>query len=216
MTPPPSARPTKVYTAFPKGIQYNVSYESLYVDFKCHQIYYGSYEYALSSSFFRSISQYAYDRPYVFVGAAHRTNIILGAFALISDIKKATPLNTPYLSNGVYWYNTSGYSFGFLDSTDLNQNPYDIGTSSPESRLSWTFDQDGGGGRAGSIMDSSVYSLGRVIYACPEISTFSSSGPPSTTPSGRSAKPSGPSTKPVASPTAPSPATPYPVRDSHD
>ena len=79
-------------------------------------------------------------------------------------------MNTPNLSNGVYWYFTPGKSFGFLRDTELIQEPtVDIGTENADSRLSWNLDNGIGGDRAGlysNLKYESVYR--KLIYNCVE------------------------------------------------
>ena len=91
----------------------------------------------------------------------------LGAFALASDVQQITALNTPHLSNGVYWYFTPGKSFGFLGDTDLHQEPAgDTGTTNIEARLSWNLDNGNSGYRAGIYTESNKKLL-KLIYNCP-------------------------------------------------
>ena len=91
----------------------------------------------------------------------------LGAFALASDVQQITALNTPHLSNGVYWYFTPRKSFGFLKDTDLHQEPTgDIGTTNFDHRLSWNVDNGRNGYRAGMYITSGE-SLRKRIYNCP-------------------------------------------------
>ena len=91
----------------------------------------------------------------------------LGAFALASEVHQTTALNTPHLSNGVYWYFTPGKSFGFLSDTDLHQEPTgDTGTTNIEARLSWNLDNGYGGYRAGADTEFN-YNLYKFIYNCP-------------------------------------------------
>ena len=72
------------------------------------------------------------------------------------------------MSNGVYWYFTYGKSFGFLGDTNLQQNSADIGTTNPDSRLSWHLDLIDGGWRAGAntgLNNDAVWQ--KVIWSCP-------------------------------------------------
>ena len=91
----------------------------------------------------------------------------LGAFALASEVHQTTALNTPHLSNGVYWYFTPGKSFGFLGDTDLHQEPAgDTGTTKIEARLSWNLDGHSGY-RAGIYTEYNRKKLIKFIYNCP-------------------------------------------------
>ena len=108
--------------------------------------------------------------PVLFVGAMKgwwwfwQTKIMyLGAFALASEVHQTTVLNTPHLSNGVYWYFTPGKSFGFLADMDLQQEPTaDMSNTNAESRLSWNLDNGRSGRRTGEHTG-----LKKFIYNCP-------------------------------------------------
>lgn len=113
--------------------------------------------------------------PYLFVGARRTSNstFLIGAFGLATDVMLETPYDHPHLSNGVYWYKTHYYSFGFLGNTDLRQAPSDFAWRDQKSRLSWNLDRNfygGGGFRAGSIRDLD-FSLDykKAIFSCPLI-----------------------------------------------
>ena len=114
--------------------------------------------------------------PVLFVGAQRyhgwwsweTKTMYLGAFALASEVHQTTALNTPHLSNGVYWYFTPGKSFGFLGDTDLHQEPTgDTGTTNIEARLSWNLDNGYGGYRAGDYTQGDLESVNKLIYNCP-------------------------------------------------
>ena len=104
--------------------------------------------------------------PVLFVGAMVRWwwpsdayRMRLGAFALASEVHQTTVLNTPHLSNGVYWYFTPGKSFGFLADMDLQQEPTaDTGTTNADVRLSWNLDNGHGG---------CLLYFRKIIYNCP-------------------------------------------------
>jgi hypothetical protein len=114
---------------------------------------------------------------YLFVAArlGFETFFELGAFALASDIKTQTALNTPHLANGVYWYFTPGYSFGFLNGTDLLQNQADVSTSNGAARLSWHLDLNMGGNRVGNqiSMDYNTRYY-KSIFSCPSSDSLAS------------------------------------------
>lgn len=65
-----------------------------------------------------------------------------------------TTLNLPYNDNGVFWYYTQGYSFGFSDTSNINQDFVDIQDPTNELRLSWNIDNTLGGSRAGAYSTS--------------------------------------------------------------
>ena len=114
--------------------------------------------------------------PVLFVGTqqAYKSSnywsigFYLGAFAVVEEVQKTTVLNTPHESNGVYWYFTPGKSFGFLKDDTLQQAAADIGTTNPESRLSWNLGKYGGYRAGANIELSDSIGLWRkVIYNCP-------------------------------------------------
>lgn len=111
--------------------------------------------------------------PYLFVGARiilNPTVFAIGAYGAASEVQQPTQLNTPHLSDGVYWYLTGGYSFGFADEDIgefINQAPADITSVGGRSRLSWVLDQNIGGYRAGSAvgLDNEIF-FRKQIYNC--------------------------------------------------
>ena len=145
-TPVPTFSPTN--SAIPYGIQYNSVTVSDLMARGCSVCYKDTYAGHTTSNDISSCAG-----PVLFVGAHHFYNwyssIYLGAFGLASEVQRKTALNTPHLSNGVYWYFTYGQSFGFLGDTNLQQYSADIGSSNPPSRLSWYLDLGVGGYRAG-------------------------------------------------------------------
>ena len=113
--------------------------------------------------------------PVLFVGAKYgwSSTLNLGAYGLASEVQTVTALNTPHLSNGVYWYFVPGQSFGFLKDNTLQQASADIGTTNPDSRLSWHLDVNGGGVSVGGYRAGSYNQLNhdtnwqKIIYNCP-------------------------------------------------
>ena len=69
------------------------------------------------------------------------------------SITQQTTLKMPKLYNGVYWYFTPNYSFGFSDTSTINQNVADSYNASNNLRLSWHMDQTCGGYRLGKIVN---------------------------------------------------------------
>ena len=114
--------------------------------------------------------------PYLFVGVRQEgTDIFhIGAFGNATEVTRVTSHNLPNLSNGVYWYLTPGYSFGFLNSTDLQQAPIDAGTTGSEFRMSWSLSPTDRqeGYRVGSLVlngsKSSLQKFSRTIFNCPK------------------------------------------------
>ena len=113
--------------------------------------------------------------PVLFVGVKYgwTAKLNLGAYGLASEVQTRTALNTPHLSNGVYWYFLPGQSFGFLKDNTLQQASADIGTTNPDSRLSWHLDVNGGGVSVGGYRAGSYVQLNhdttflKIIYNCP-------------------------------------------------
>ena len=160
--------------AIPHGIQdYSVTEDDL-ESRQCSLCYKASY---FDQTFSNDILSCA--GPVLFVGAQKYmlwwwwdSTFYLGAFGLASEVHKSTVLNTPHLSNGAYWYFTSGKSFGFLKDDTLQQNPAgDTGDLNDNSRLSWHLDNSLGGFRAGAYTDLTIKHNQRlfrkIIYNCP-------------------------------------------------
>jgi hypothetical protein len=73
--------------------------------------------------------------------------------------------NQPQQLGQVYWYRTSGKSFGFSPSATIRQTSADNEDLNSPLRLSWLLDQNVGGYRAGttrSLADNSLWH--KVIY----------------------------------------------------
>ena len=159
--------------AIPYGIQYYNVTEDYLESHGCYVCYSAAYHRETTSDDILSCTG-----PILFVGAQTFSNwfwrfestIYLGAFGRAPNVHERTELNTPNLSNGVYWYFTPGKSFGFLRDTELIQEPtVDIGTENADSRLSWNLDNGIGGDRAGlysNLKYESVYR--KLIYNCVE------------------------------------------------
>ena len=157
-------------------IPYGIQYESVVKDdlkSECSLCYEDSYHGITYSTHIVSCAG-----PVLFVGAQRGTvwfwpwetrEMHVGAFALASAVHKTTALNTPHLSNGVYWYFTPGKSFGFLKDTDLQQNPAgDTGRTNIKARLSWNLDGHLGH-RAGIYieLENKPCQFRKFIYNCP-------------------------------------------------
>lgn len=122
--------------AYISGIQHNsVTLDDLATAGcrECFSVWYSSHRPTVSD-IYKCIG------PYLFVGALidERNLFELGAYGKSADILLSTPANTTNLSNGVHWYFSPGYSFGFLNSGDLTQNPLEEGTSLSDSRMLWS------------------------------------------------------------------------------
>ena len=161
--------------AIPYGIQYKSVTEDDLDAAECWPCYVATYQQQTSSE-----NIWSCGGPVLFVGAQKysmwwwwESTIYLGAFGLASELQQYTALNHPHESNGVYWYNTPGKSFGFLADMDLQQEPAaDTGTTNPDSRLSWHLDSDYGGYRAGSYTNvltdwDEMRVFRKLIYNCP-------------------------------------------------
>jgi hypothetical protein len=148
---------------YPIGVQYDLSLAV--ISAYCTPCFFVDYNEATTSSDITLC-----DGPFLFVGAYNRaTNLVqLGGFSAVTEIRTVTPINTPHISNGIYWYFTSGYSFGFADSSTINQANADI-ASDPDaySRMSWPLDVGYGGYRAGTTLNPTSGKLNKVIYNCP-------------------------------------------------
>lgn len=148
---------------YPVGVQYDVSLAV--ISAYCTPCFFVDYSEATTSSDITLCNG-----PVAFVGAFNSaTNLIqLGGFSAVTEIRTVTALNTPHLSNGIYWYFTSGDSFGFADSSTINQASADT-ASDPDafSRMSWHLDLGYGGYRAGTTVNPTPGQIYKVIYNCP-------------------------------------------------
>ena len=146
------------------GVQNNLpfSYMSSY-----SQVYNRPYSYASSTSEINSIRNSCSASSILCVGcyAAYSSYLTSVACGGCLQITQQTTMNTPNLVNGVYWYFTSSYSFGYSDTYSINQNSADIDSQSDASKISWHVDQGVGGWRCGSNTylngDNTYY---KVIY----------------------------------------------------
>ena len=168
-TTQPTTRPTAwssaVVAPYKRGIQLNSVTLSDLGTRGCSVCFDSTYATPTTTSMINACSG-----PYLFVGAisSYSSTYLVGAFGSATEVQRQTALNTPHLSGGVYWYFTTGESFGFLNSTDLQQNSADVGSTSPASRLSWHVDQNAGGYRAGENMElNSDTTWRKSIYNCP-------------------------------------------------
>ena len=104
-----------------------------------------------------------------FVGAissAYPTIISVGAFGT-SGIFTATYSTSVayYDSQGAYWYDYPGKSFGFADNSAVTLNTCDTASTDCVSRLCWHLDQNVGGYRAGCTLGlNSDSTWTKVIY----------------------------------------------------
>jgi hypothetical protein len=104
----------------------------------------------------------------VFVGAVSGSSstFLVGAGGIAANVfAQTTSANTATLSNGVYWYNVKGKSFGFAPNPTIfleDADTYDITNT---ERLSWHVTGEIGGWRAGDV-NSLTYdnTYRKVIY----------------------------------------------------
>lgn len=151
-------------TYYPIGVQYNTTLS--FINSYCTPCLYVDYYQATKSTDIIGCRG-----PYLFVGAIKigKSVFQLGGFSPVDVIRSTTLLNSPALSNGIYWYFTSGHSFGFADSPTINQNYADSAINpDPFSRLSWLIDSTAGGDRAGTSLHVKSGEFFKVIYNCPE------------------------------------------------
>jgi len=101
----------------------------------------------------------------VLVGATYNGSISLAAVGPASVLTINTPWNQPEQFGQVYWYRSSGKSFGFSPNSIIRQTSADNQDLDSSVRLSWLLDQNMGGYRAGvtrSLADNSIWH--KVIY----------------------------------------------------
>jgi hypothetical protein len=97
---------------------------------------------------------------HVLVGATFNGTMSLAAVGPSSVLTLNTLWNQPQQFSQVYWYRTSGKSFGFAPLSTIRQTSGDNEDLSSPLRLSWALDQNIGGYRAGttrSLHDSSLW-----------------------------------------------------------
>lgn len=123
-----------LYAFMKSGIQHNVTFASL-AEANCSMCYYAKYPSRTTSANVTSCAG-----PFLFVGmrSLDAINFTSGAYAAASEVQKPTPLNSPHLSNGVYWYFTEGEYFGFLSSPNMSLTGKDVDVFSPNSTLLWS------------------------------------------------------------------------------
>ena len=201
-----SDRPTTL-PLYPLGVQINSVSVSDLAHYGCSVCYERTY-----ATFTVSADINECTGPYLFVGGRETTSssFILGAFDSSTVIHTQTPMNTPNLSNGVYWYFTAFKSFGFSRDATITQNAADNSSNDPESKLSWHLDLGDGGWRLGSILwlnNANEYM--KVIYNCPlSVPTFKkptaepTSEPTAETTLEPTAEPTSEPTEPTSEPTA--------------
>ena len=148
---------------YPSGVQLNYPVSQLQ-SFGCSLCYQVSYGTATTLSNINGCTG-----PYIFVGAlasSSSANFVLGAFAPQTSATTQTARNQPNLINGVYWYCTSGYSFGFSDVYSINQDFCDFADLSDRMKLCWHIG-GGGGYRAGNTIDLNSNTIfQKVLYNC--------------------------------------------------
>jgi hypothetical protein len=101
----------------------------------------------------------------VLVAATFNGSISLAAVGPASVLTLNTAWNRPQQRGQVYWYRTTGKSFGFSPVDTIRQTSADNEDLNSPLRLSWLLDQNMGGYRAGavrSLADSSLWH--KVIY----------------------------------------------------
>ena len=166
-TTKPTSAPTQhpISTLYPFGVQNSVTVADL-DRYGCSECYLKIYATATTSDDIIHCTS-----PNLFVGgrATGSSTFKLGAFDTSAVILTQTFLNTPHLSNGVYWYFTPSNSFGFSRNPLIEQNEADTLSIDGDARLSWHLDVGVGGFRLGSIPpdlnDATNYE--KAIYNCP-------------------------------------------------
>ena len=155
---------------YPTGIQFSQTTTSDLQNQSCTLCFDKGYRESI-----RTDEILACDGTYLFVGAkeGQSETFSIGAYGFASEIHRQTELNKPHSSNGLSWYFTSGWSFGFVDMGTIFQRPGDTGTPHPRCRLSWLLDISMGGYRAGTLTNLTESTVWRkVIYNCPATSLF--------------------------------------------
>lgn len=119
------------------GIQYNVTFASL-TQARCSMCYNAKYPSRTASANVTSCAG-----PFLFVGMRSLGAAIFtfGAYAAASEVQKPSRLNSPHLSNGVYWYFKEGEYFGFLSSQNMtltSDKREGVDVINPNSTMLWS------------------------------------------------------------------------------
>ena len=152
---------------YPFGVLNSVTFDNL-DRYGCKVCYQQTYSTWTTSDDIRKCAG-----PYLFVGgrATASSTFMLGAFDTSAVIHTETQLNTPHLSNGVYWYFTQYKSFGFSRDANIKQSPGDILSTDGNARLSWHLDISTGGFRLGPPLGYPFLNFAtdymKAIYNCP-------------------------------------------------
>ena len=167
-TTKPTSAPTQhpISTMYPFGVQLNSVTTADLDSYGCSVCYLQIYATVTTSNDIRGCTS-----PNLFVGgrATGSSTFKLGAFDTSAVILTETLLDTPHLSNGVYWYFTQYRSFGFSRNPLIQQDDADILSIDGDARLSWHLDIDMGGYRLGSIPPylNVATNYEKAIYNCP-------------------------------------------------
>ena len=100
------------------------------------------------------------------VGATFNGTIVLAAAGPASVLSLNTNWNQPQQFGQVYWYKTTGKSFGFAPSSTIRQTSGDNEDLINTQRLSWLLDQNIGGYRVGALRSLHDNALWRKIIYC--------------------------------------------------
>jgi hypothetical protein len=150
------------------GIQYNETLASL-TEVNCSMCYNAKYPSKLTSANVTSCAG-----PFLFVGVRsfEAQTFTLGAFATASEVLKPTPLNSPHLSNGVYWYFKEGEYFGFLNSPNMSlilksDNRKGADVFSSNSTLLWSIGRPVSHLRSRALEINETVQDEKWIFSCP-------------------------------------------------
>ena len=165
----PTCAPTSVPTptVYPFGVQLNSVTAAQLDSYGCSECYLKTYGTVTTPDDIRGCTG-----PYLFVGgrAIGSSSFKLGAFDTSTVILTQTFVNTPHLSNGVYWYFTPSFSFGFSRNALIYQSGGDMESIDGDARLSWHLDI-GGGFRLGQLLTYPYLNFAndymKAIYNCP-------------------------------------------------
>ena len=155
-------RPRRVgYIVIPRGVQHDLD-DAILDGWTKH--YDESYDHVTKVTDLTSVPTSA---KYIFVGARNPSGAItIGASGARDAVLTATKRNMPHEDNGVYWYLTDNYSFGFAPNASIRQHKADSTLGC--DRLSWHLTSTNGGYRAGgdNIGQSSMSDWRKLVYYC--------------------------------------------------
>ena len=149
------------------GVQRN--FNTLSMSNGWSQCYNGTYNIALNTAVLTSILNVC-NKGKLMLGCRLKTSSLLSvvAMGLRADVlyNCGTSATCTKVVNGVGWYFSTDYSWGFVNNTDsVSRSTCDTASTNPDYRLCWHTESTSGGYRCGSVVNlNSDTTYERVIY----------------------------------------------------